>query len=302
MSNLGDNPRRALGKGLSALLPQKTPVAAPAAAPPVPPTTTLRLDAIQPNPVQPRNHFRSEKLEELAQSIRVHGILQPLIVRRSGDGYQLVAGERRWRAAKIAEITEVPVVVQEIADAQLLELALIENIQREDLNPIETAQAYDRLLRDLGLLHDDLAKRTGKDRTTITNTVRLLKLPPEVQILLAESRLSQGHGRALLGLPTPELQIEVAEKAVAQGLSVRQVERMVQQLAEPSAERTAKKEKKQDPNVRAAAEELERVLQTRVRIVEQSDQRGRIEIEYYSQDDLDRIYTLIVGDGAGGRN
>ncbi|MBX9602500.1 MAG: ParB/RepB/Spo0J family partition protein [Bryobacteraceae bacterium] len=262
----------------------------------------LPLNVIQPNPVQPRTMFLPDKINELAQSIRVHGVLQPLIVRRNGDAYQLVAGERRWRAAKLAELAEVPVIVQDVADNELLELALIENIQREDLNPIEAAQAYERLIRELGLTQDELARRTGKDRTSITNTLRLLKLPTEVQILLVEHRISMGHARAILGIPDPDLQVQTAEKAAAQGLSVRQVEKIVRQLTDTTPERAAKRERKADANVKAATEELERVLGTRVRIVEVSEQRGRIEIEYYSQDDLDRIYTLIVGDGAGGRN
>ncbi len=306
MSSNNENPRRALGKGLAALLPGKPAGAAPAIAPAAQelPGAALRLPLhlIQPNPVQPRTMFLPDKINELAQSIRVHGILQPLIVRKSGDVYQLVAGERRWRAAKLAELMEVPVIVQDVADNQLLELALIENIQREDLNPIEAAHAYERLIRELGLTHDELARRTGKDRTSITNGLRLLKLPVEVQILLVEHRISMGHARAILGIPDPDLQIQTAEKAAAQGLSVRQVEKIVQQLTDSAPERSHKRERKADANVKAATEEMERVLGTRVRIVEVSDQRGRIEIEYYSQDDLDRIYTLIVGDGAGGRN
>jgi ParB family chromosome partitioning protein len=189
-------------------------------------------------------------------------------------------------------------VVQDVADRAMLELALIENFQREDLNPIETAHAFERLARDLGLSHEEIGRRTGKDRTSIANIVRLLKLPKEVQLLVAERRLSMGHARALLGLATADEQIQLAEKTVALGLSVRQVEAHVQEL---TADRDkpahgSRKETAQDPNVRAAAEELERALGTRVRIVELSDQRGRIEIEYYSQADLDRIYQQIVGE------
>jgi ParB family chromosome partitioning protein len=255
----------------------------------------LGIEAIHPNPMQPRVVFQPERLEELAASIRANGIIQPLIVRRVGDQYQLVAGERRWRAAKMAGLEEVPVVIQEISDPLLLEIALIENIQREDLNAIEAARAYERLGRDLGLSQEEIGRRTGKDRTSIANSLRLLKLPPEVQLLVAEHRISMGHARAILGLQTPEQQIEIAERAAARGLSVRQVEALVQGL---TAERTGtenKKEKALDPNVRAATEELERVLGTRVRIVEMNEQRGRIEIEYYSQIDLDRIFQQITG-------
>jgi len=243
--------------------------------------------------LQPRTVFQPDRLRELAQSIEANGIIQPLIVRQNGDRYELIAGERRWRASRMAGLTEVPVVVQNTANDHLLEVSLIENIQREDLNPIEIAQAFDKLHREHLLSHEDIARRTGKDRTTVTNTLRLLKLPPDIQLLLAEHRLSMGHARALLGLGDPEHQRQLAEKTSAQGLSVRQVERMVQKMSEDREEGEAEG-KKQDPNVRAAADELERALGTRVRIVEKTEQRGRIEIEYYSQDDLDRIYTHIT--------
>jgi ParB family chromosome partitioning protein len=301
MSEAAEKQRKALGKGLSALLPGRSPAqtsTATAMAPVAPSIATpskLPTEAIHPNPMQPRVVFQPERLEELAASIRANGIIQPLIVRRHEGQFQLVAGERRWRAAKLAGLTEVPVVIQEIADPLLLEIALIENIQREDLNAIETARAYERLGRDLGLSQEEIGRRTGKDRTSITNALRLLKLPHEVQLLVAEHRLSMGHARAILGLPTAEQQIEIAEKASAQGLSVRQVEALVQNLTSDRSSSGAKIEKTPDPNVRAAIEELERVLGTRVRIVELSEQRGRIEIEYYSQTDLDRLFQQITG-------
>ena len=301
MNSGDDKPRKALGKGLSALLPgraQPGPTATAAApAPTTPKSGTLPLGLIQPNPMQPRTFFNSDGLEELATSIRANGIIQPLIVRRAGDSYQIVAGERRWRAARIAELEEVPVVIQDVADRSMLELALIENIQREDLNPIETAHAFERLGRDLGLSQEEIGRRTGKDRTSIANIVRLLKLPKEVQLLVAERRLSMGHARAILGLPTADEQIQIAEKTVALGLSVRQVEAQVQEMTSDRGKPApaSRKDSAQDPNVRAAADELERALGTRVRIVELSEQRGRIEIEYYSQADLDRLYQQIVG-------
>jgi ParB family chromosome partitioning protein len=289
--------KKALGKGLSALLPARTPATAPpqSSADARAGVARIPVDAIDPNPMQPRSAFQPERLVELAQSIEANGIIQPLVVVRKGDRYQLVAGERRWRAAKLAGLAEVAVVIQDFADDKLLEITLIENIQREDLTPIEIAHAFDRLGRELKLSHEEIGRRTGKDRTTITNMLRLLKLPGEIQRLLAEHRLSMGHARSILGLPTPELQIEVAEKTVAQGLSVRQVERLVQRMTVTREPKSAE-EVSQDPNVKAATRELERVLGTRVRIVEKSDQRGRIEIEYYSQDDLHRIYTQIVGE------
>jgi len=303
MSDGTDKQRKALGKGLSALLPGRSQAAAAPAHAATDPAIAeasfvrLAIEAIQPNPAQPRVIFESEPLGELAGSIRANGIIQPLIVRRHDGGYQLIAGERRWRAAKLAGLTEVPVVIQEVADPKMLELALIENLQREDLNPIETANAYDRLGRELGLSHEEIGTRTGKDRSSIANMIRLLKLPTEVQQLLAEHRVSMGHARAILGLQTAEQQIEIAEKAAAQGLSVRQVEALVRDLTSEHAHPGSgpKREASQDPNIRAAVEELERALGTRVRIVELTEQRGRIEIEYFSQAELDRIFQHITG-------
>jgi ParB family transcriptional regulator, chromosome partitioning protein len=300
MNEAVEKQRKALGKGLSSLLPgrgasQGAGVAVAAATPSAATPSTLPIDAIHPNPMQPRVVFQPERLEELAASIRANGIIQSLIVRHHQGQYQLIAGERRWRASKLAGLTDVPVVVQEVADPLLLELALIENIQREDLNAIETAHAYERLGRELGLSQEEIGRRTGKDRTSITNALRLLKLPKEVQLLLAEHRLSMGHARAVLGLATAEQQIELAEKAAAQGLSVRQVEALVQDLTSDRPRTGHKKETALDPNVKAAVDELERALGTRVRIVELSEQRGRIEIEYYSQADLDRLFQQITG-------
>lgn len=295
MSKNVDAPRRALGKGLSALLPTR-----PTAQHPVETThlgeevAQLSIDLIDPNPLQPRHVFQHDRLEELAQSIRANGIIQPLVVRRRAERYQLVAGERRLRAAKIAGVTQVPAVIQDIPDERLLEITLIENIQREDLNAIEAAQAFDRLCRELKVNHEEVGRRTGKDRSTIANLIRLLQLPPDIQQLIAEKRLSIGHARCLLTLPTAELQREVAEKSVAQGWSVRQVERLTQRMME-GREPKAVDEVQADPNVKAAIEELERVLGTKVRIIERARQKGRIEIEYYSAEDLDRIYAAIVG-------
>jgi ParB family transcriptional regulator, chromosome partitioning protein len=300
MNKAPDNPRKALGRGLGALLPTRPPAAAapPAQTPaPTEPATPTKvpITAIAPNPLQPRRLFQADRLQELAQSIRANGIIQPLVVRHLDGKFQLVAGERRWRAAQLAGVEEVPVVVREIPDERLLEITLIENIQREDLNPIETAQAFDRMIRDLKLSAEDVGQRTGKDRTTIINFVRLLALPRDLQQLIAERRLSAGHARCLLSLPDVDLQREVAEKAVAQGWSVRQTERVTQKMTEGRKPKHVE-EVQIDPNVKAAITELERVLGTRVRIVEKAKQKGRIEIEYYSSEDLDRIYTTIVGD------
>jgi ParB family transcriptional regulator, chromosome partitioning protein len=296
-----DKQRKALGRGLSALLPQRTVATAaqpvPEPAPTGPQVASIPISDIQPNRLQPRSIFDADRLQELANSIETHGIIQPILVRRHGSDYELIAGERRLRAAKLAGLVEVPAIVQDYADERILEIALIENIQREDLNPMETAQALERLHTEMNLSHEEIATRTGKDRSTITNMIRLLRLPREVQLLVAERRLSMGHARAILGLVTPELQTQIAEKAAAQGFSVRQVERLVKKVNEP---RVPSEDPLQDPNIKAAVGELETALGTRVRIVEKSDQRGRIEIEYYSQEELQRIYESIVSSGSAG--
>ena len=299
MTKQPDTPRKALGKGLSALLPSR-PVPQPVPSPTDSTADTITrvpIDHIDPNPHQPRSNFQPERLHELAQSIEANGIIQPLVLRRAGTRYQLIAGERRWRAAKLAGLTLVPVVLQDFPEDRLLEITLIENIQREDLNPIEIAHAFERLARDANLSHEEIGKRTGKDRATITNTLRLLRLPQPVQQLLSDRRLSMGHATAIVALPTPELQQEIAEKTTAQGLSVRQVERLISKMTESRNPKSVEEKPPAiDPNVRAAVDELERALGTRVRIVEKSENRGRFEIEYYSTDDRDRIYSLIVGD------
>ncbi len=301
MNNAADKQRKVLGKGLSALLNRtitqpeypNTPTHHNQA-----PITRLAVDDILANPLQPRTQFQPAKLEELAQSIRTNGIIQPIIVRRKNEGYEIVAGERRWRAAKLAGLNEVPVVIQDFADHQLLEVALIENIQREDLNVLEAAHAFDRLSRELGLTQEEIGRRTGKDRATIANTIRLLKLPIQVQSLITENKLSMGQARPLLALPTDDAQIDLANKAAATGMSAREVERLVKNFTTAKQPTQEKLDYPQDPNVKAAIQELERTLGTRVKILEQGGQRGRIEIEYYSQEDLNRIYSMIVGDAS----
>jgi ParB family transcriptional regulator, chromosome partitioning protein len=294
--NKPENTRRVLGKGLGSLLPSRSPQAATPEVPAIPETAgTIAIDLIDPNPLQPRRVFQQEKLAELAQSIRANGIVQPLVVRKAGDRFQLVAGERRWRAAKLANLSKVPAVVQEIPDERLLEITLIENIQREDLNPIETAIAFQRMATELDISPEDIGHRTGKDRTTVVNSIRLLHLPADLQQLVAERRLSAGHARCLLSLSTPEMQREVAERAVARGWSVREMERTTQKMLEGRKPKTVD-EVEVDPNVRAAIQELERVLGTKVRIIEKAKQKGRIEIDYYSTEDLDRIYAAIVSE------
>ncbi len=286
--------RRALGKGLSALLGPK-PAGQGRDSGGQELVQRLPIDSIEPNPYQPRRIFNKESIKELAQSIRVDGLIQPIVVRPQGDGYLLVVGERRLRAAKVAGLTEIPGIVQDIKADRILEVTLVENIQREDLNPIEVALALRMMVEELGLSHETLAERTGKNRTTITNLLRLLRLPKDIQQLVAERRLSMGHARAILGIDEAHDQRSVAEKAVAQGLSVRQVERTVRRLSEPQRKKDGKAAI--DPNIAAAIEEMEQALGTRVKLVARGKNGGRIEIEYYSSDDLDRIYQVIAGEG-----
>jgi ParB family transcriptional regulator, chromosome partitioning protein len=295
-----NDPRKALGKGLHALLPARS--AAPAAAAPAPDSPlphgvqTVPIKQVAPNADQPRRDFDAAKLTELQHSIEREGIIQPIIVRKIGPAdYQIIAGERRWRAAGAAGLTEVPVIVRTADDEQVLELALVENIQREDLNPIELATAFHRMASELGLSHDQIGTRTGKERTTITNAVRLLQLPGNIQTMISTRQLSAGHARALLKFEDEAMQLDLANRCVAEGWSVRQIEEFTRK---PTAERKGKTrtEVPLDPNVKFAVTELERVLGTRVRIVERGKGAGRIEIDYYNPDDLSRIYEEIVGE------
>lgn len=289
--------RKVLGKGISALLPTRAPLTPPVQTTESPANAVLQLkvEEIDPSPHQPRHVFEHAKLEELAQSIKENGIIQPLIVRRRDNRYELVAGERRLRASKLAGLTAVPAIVQDFAPDRILEVALIENIQREDLNPIELAIAYDRLNRELGLSHEQIGTRTGKDRSSIANTIRLLKLPDAVRQMVGEGLLSMGQARALLPIEAPADIVRMAERVVSEGMTARQVEAAVRAKAEPSRAKPEKVESKQDPNIRAAAAEMEHALGTRVKIVEHNAQRGRIEIEYFSQDELTRLYEQIIG-------
>jgi ParB family chromosome partitioning protein len=295
--NKPDNSRKALGKGLGALLPSRTTAVAEVPAPAPERAQEVVLDLIDPNPIQPRRTFAPEKLEELAQSIKSNGIIQPLVVRKTGDRFQLVAGERRLRAAKLAAMKTVPVVVREISDDRLLEVTLIENIQREDLNPIETGQAFSKMSTLLNLSAEAIGQRTGKDRTTVTNFIRILQLQPEVLELVSEGRLTAGHGRALLIITDPASQCQVAQQAAEQNWSVRQIERVAQRMMEGRKPKKLE-EIRIDPNVKAAIQALEQRLGTKVRIHEGARGKGRIEIDYYSAEDLDRIYELIAREEA----
>jgi len=259
----------------------------------------VQIDLIQPGHQQPRTTFDQAKLDELAQSIRASGIIQPLLLRRRGGMFELVAGERRWRAAQIAGLRNVPAIVRDIPDEKLLELALIENIQRADLNPVEEANAYKKLIESLGLTQDEVAQRVGRDRSFVTNYLRILKLPSEIRQLLEREKLSFGHARALLTIDNALLQRRLAQKIVKNNWSVREVERRVRNLIAPKEPRSLNKSVREDPNLRAAEARLRRHLGTQVRIIpNEPGESGKIEIEYYSLADLDRIYNAIAPAGA----
>lgn len=257
------------------------------------------IDLIEPNSLQPRTNFDEERLEELAQSIRANGIIQPILVRRTNsDRYQLVAGERRWRAAQRAGLQRIPCVIRDIPEDKVLELALIENIQRQELNAIEEAHAYKRLIETLGLTQEMVAQRVGRDRTFITNYLRLLRLPDDVQRLVEQEKITTGHARALLGVDDPDVQRKLAQTVINQSLSVRETEKTVKRLIEgPGAKDTGKRAvASEDANVRAAENKLRRRLSSKVQIlVNQAGDGGKIEIEFYDTNDLDRIYQMLMG-------
>jgi ParB family chromosome partitioning protein len=257
----------------------------------------IDIDLIEPSPAQPRTHFDEGRLEELAQSIRSNGIVQPLLVRQRGARYQLVAGERRWRAAQRAGLQRVPAVVRAIPDDKLLELALIENIQRQELNAIEEAYAYKRLIDTLGLTQETVAQRVGRDRSFVTNYLRLLRLPEDIQRLVEEEKLSMGHARALLGVDDADIQRRVARNVIDQSLSVRETERAIKRIIAGASPATATlpPPKRDDANIRAAENKLRRRLGTQVRVMpSQTGAGGKIEIEYYNENDLDRLYQLLI--------
>jgi ParB family chromosome partitioning protein len=299
--------RNALGRGLNALIrppeaPSPEPVATPTEVQPKPRTnaapaaagspTEVAIDRIDPNPYQPRTQFREEALAELAQSIRASGIIQPLVLRRNGDRYQLIAGERRWRAALQAELKQVPAVIRDVPETQALELTLVENLQREDLSPIEQAKAFDRLSGEFGMTQDEVAQRTGKDRATVSNTIRLLKLEKPIQELIDRGSLSAGHGRALLAIEDPKLRQALAARAARGRMNVRQIER----FAARRRTRPAGPPAPADPNVKAAMDELQRTLGTRVVLRPKRGKRpGLLAIEYYDDQQLIGLYDRLLG-------
>jgi ParB family transcriptional regulator, chromosome partitioning protein len=281
--------RQPLGRGLSALLGEDT------ATQTVP--LEIDVDLIEPNPEQPRIRFDDSNLDELTRSIQVNGVVQPIVVRKKDGRYQIIAGERRWRATQKAGIRKIPAVVKDVPDDKLLELALVENIQRQELNAIEEANAYRKLIDYIGLTQEMVAERVGKDRTLIATSIRLLKLPNDIQGLIVEGRLSAGHGRALLMSDDPKIQRQIANSVVEMGLSVRETEKSIKRLSNKrlqgkKGERIATQI---DPNIKSAEARLMRTLGTKVTITPSGKRAGgKIEIEYYTMDDLDRLFELLA--------
>ncbi|HEV8199849.1 MAG TPA: ParB/RepB/Spo0J family partition protein [Candidatus Polarisedimenticolia bacterium] len=281
--------RQALGKGLSSLIPE-----APTAKP-EPGLLMLDVDRIQPSQYQPRTDFAG--LEGLVESIRENGIVQPVVVRQEGERYELIAGERRWRAAQLAGMRSIPVVIRKVAQDRVLELALVENIQRKDLNPIEEARAYDLLIGQMNLSQAEVAKRVGRERSSVANSLRLLKLPETIQKMLQDGGLTPGHAKAIVAISDAATQIRVADEAIRRPLSVRETEALVARLLSQGEEKAGRAAgstvQAEDPNVRAAEEKMQHCLGTKVRIVRRGG-RGKIEIEFYSDEELDRLFTAIV--------
>jgi len=306
-------PRNALGRGLGALIREPEPaqpapaIQQPAAAPTSAGSTAaaaapareavrgpqeIDIDLIEPSPYQPRTRFREEALDELARSIQASGIIQPIVVRPVGSRFQLIAGERRWRAAQRAGLRRVAAIVRQVADELALEMTLVENIQREDLNAIEAARAFERLMDEFQMTQEAVAERTGKDRTTVANAIRLLKLEPTIQDWIEEGKLSAGHGRALLAVLDPQMRMRYAQRASRGGLTVRQIERLASRRARGSKE---KAENHIDPNVKEALEELQRHLGTKIFLRERTKIRpGQLVLEFYDDNQLMGLYDRLM--------
>jgi ParB family chromosome partitioning protein len=304
-------PRNALGRGLGALIREPEPKASPEPAPIQPLATTasgaavvptreaahpgpqqVDIDLIEPSPYQPRTRFREEALDELARSIQASGIIQPLVVRPIGSRFQLIAGERRWRAAQRAGLAKVSVIVRQVSDNVALEMTLVENIQREDLNAIEAARAYERLMDEAQLTQEAVAERTGKDRATVANAIRLLKLEPTIQDWIEEGKLTAGHGRALLAVPDSQLRMRYAQRASRGGLTVRQIERLASRRSRGTR---AAAEIQLDANIRSALDELQRHLGTKVLLHEKTKMRpGQLVLEYYDDAQLMGLYDRLM--------
>lgn len=287
--------KHGLGKGLDSLIASKLEEnpAKGNAAENVSRETSIKITQIEPNKGQPRRHFNEDSLQELADSIKQHGVIEPLIVQKKGKTYEIVAGERRWRAARLAGLKEVPVIVKEYSDQEIFEIALIENIQRENLNPIEEAFAYKKLIEEFGLKQDDVANRVGKSRVAVTNSMRLLKLDERVQQMLVDDMITSGHARALLALTDMEMQYQTAMKIFDEKLSVREVERLIKKLTEKVPEKQEKKPEEHEAVYRDLEEKLKTIIGSKVTINRKTKDKGRIEIEYYSSEELERIIDLM---------
>lgn len=277
--------KRGLGKGLQALIPEMEEHRQD--------SIEIKIRDIHPNQYQPRRDFDLEKLQELADSIKEHGVIQPIVVTPFNKGYQIVAGERRWRAASMIGLKEIPAVIKEYTQQQLMEIALIENLQREDLNAIEEASAYKQLIEEFSLTQEELGKRLGKSRPYIANTLRLLTLSTDLQDLIRNNQLSPGHGRALLSIEDPKVRDQIAKKVMEEKLSVRDLERLVQNLKKKKKVKRTDNTRTKSPFIIELEENLQRILGTKVNIHRNRNKKGKIEIEYYSDEDLERILDLI---------
>ncbi|ADH61937.1 parB-like partition protein [Thermoanaerobacter mathranii subsp. mathranii str. A3] len=281
--------KKGLGRGLQALIPEyqgEEPQG----------VETINIAYIHPNQYQPRKQFNEESLKELAESIKQNGIIQPIIVRKVASGYQIVAGERRWRAAKIAGLSEIPAIVRDFDDLQVMEIALIENLQREDLNPIEEAKAYKALIEQFNLTQEEISKKIGKSRSVIANSIRLLNLDDRVQAMLVKGEITIGHAKVILSLPSKNLQYEAAKKVVTENLNVRETEDLVKNLLRKNGKSSQKgKSNRIDIHIKEIEDNLCSFLGTKVKISQRGKNRGIIQIEYYSDEDLTRIIELIYG-------
>lgn len=297
--------RNGLGKGLDSLIPNKNTVKTEktsegkikkdSAEESKSGEIMVRINEVEPNREQPRKDFDEDSLVELADSIKQFGILQPLLVHKKKDYYEIIAGERRWRAAKMAGIKEVPIIIKNYTDQEIVEISLIENIQRENLNPIEEAMAYKRLLEEFDLKQDEVAERVSKSRTAVTNSMRLLKLSSRVQQMIVDDMISTGHARALLALDDEEQQYQIANKIFDEKLSVRETEKLVKAIKNPKKEVKKQKQEQEHTFVYESLEEhMKDIIGTKVKVNSKSNGKGRIEIEYYSEDELERIYDLIM--------
>lgn len=278
--------KRALGKGLKALIPDDVAI-----KPGERGTVQIKTDEISPGRFQPREMFDPDKLKELILSVKEKGVLQPVIVRPKGNGYELIAGERRLRAAKELGFSQVPAIIMDVKDDEALEIALVENLQRDDLNPMEEAKAYQRLSDEFSLTQEDISAKVGKDRASISNTIRLLKLPEKIKEEIYQGRISMGHAKAILMLESEQAQLELCNKIIKRGLSVREAEYFVKRKMKGSSQG---RPRKHSTEIRAVEEELQRILGTRVTLLHQS-KRGKIIVEYYSNDDLERLLNLFRG-------